>query len=432
MSDSPIILNEREARRTRATLARIDEVLSPESVLESAKFGLAPEVAAMHRKAVVSSRNTLSAMLNTYERIRSGEYGDVASKWEAEPGIVLIVARLARALSQAELGEKLGMREQQIQRYESERYRSISLQNFRRVAVALGVQLKASISSQIAAQLSQLALPEQIPMSPKDQRLIADHARKYEWFSMPSDDEEQRRVITDYISDSHGRFGSPALLRTGLKSIDLKDDVLLAAWRARVMACAERVTDQQKNAFDHFDISWLPKLVQLSRYDDGPKRAISFAAERGVIVVIEPQLTGLRLDGAAFLSGGTPIIGLTLRHDRIDNFWFTLLHECAHVFLHYHSGLAAGFFDEDLEQDKADDMEKEADQFASSMLIAAELWRTSPVRIAKSPTAIEEFSRRAKINPAIVFGRIRKERNDYKLFSDRVGHGKVRGFFFKD
>jgi HTH-type transcriptional regulator/antitoxin HigA len=153
---------------------------------------------------------------------------------------------------------------------------------------------------------------------------------------------------------------------------------------------------------------------------------LRLARDKGIFIVIEPQLKGLKLDGAAFLSGGTPIVGLTLRNDRIDNFWHTLLHEVAHVYLHYLAGLAAGFFDEELESEKTDDLEVEADQFASSTLIPPETWRLSPARISRSAGPIEGFANQLGIHPAIVFGRVRKERKDYSIFSDHVGFGLVR------
>jgi len=426
MTDSPIILNEREARRARVSLARANDVLSAKGTLNSARDGVPPDIVQMHQKAVASSRNALSSMLEIYDRVRTGDFGDVVSNWESEPGIVLIVARIARNFSQADLASKLGMREQQIQRYEAERYRSISLQNFRRVAAALGVKLTASIGSEFQAWVSQLTVPEQPSISEHQLLTIIAHAKKYRWFEVPGAEDEQRRAIIDFIRESHARFGSPGLLRTGLKSLDLKDDALLAAWRARILNRAERTVDETQSAFDPYDISWLTELVRLSKYDDGPVRAVELAAQKGIALVAEAQLTGLKLDGAAFLSGGVPVIGITLRHDRIDNFWFTLLHECGHVYLHYQSGLAAGFFDEDLESEKTDELELEADHFASSLLIPPEQWRTSPARISKSVPPIEQFAREIGIHPAIVFGRLRKERKDYRIFSDRVGTGKVR------
>ena len=44
---------------------------------------------------------------------------------------------------------------------------------------------------------------------------------------------------------------------------------------------------------------------------------------------------------------GSAIIGLTLRFDRLDNFWFALFHELGHIFLHLATGSRYDFFDED-------------------------------------------------------------------------------------
>lgn len=427
MPDSPIILNEREARKARAALVRIDGLFSSSTYVTAAQGGMPAEVLGLHQNAVRGSRKALASMLDGYERARSGDYSKFAEKWRSEPGVVLIIARIARGLSQAELAGRLGMREQQIQRYESERYRSISLQNFRRLATVLGVELQATVeTTETNPLLSKFLMPPQPDIPDDELKTIIDHAKKSEWFDVPSAAADQRRAVIEYISESSARFGSPGLLRTGLKSLDLKQDALLAAWRARVIQRAEIAAAKARTTFDNLDICWLKDLVQLSLRPDGPVRALRLALEKGIFVVIEPQLRGLKLDGAAFLSGGVPIIGLTLRNDRIDNFWFTLLHELAHVYLHYLAGLAVGFFDEELEKEKTDELEIEADQFASSMLIPSETWRLSPARISRSANPIEGFAKQLGIHPAIVFGRVRKERNDYSIFSDRVGFGMVR------
>jgi HTH-type transcriptional regulator/antitoxin HigA len=147
MLDSPIVLNEREARRARSTLARIDEVTSPMSIFDIVKGSLPSDVVEQHRKAVRTARAVLSRALELYERARAGDFEDLLSAWRTDPGTVLIIARIARGMSQADLAETLGVREQQIQRYEAERYRSISVQNYRRIAATLGVELEARIKN---------------------------------------------------------------------------------------------------------------------------------------------------------------------------------------------------------------------------------------------------------------------------------------------
>jgi len=101
------------------------------------------------------------------------------------------------------------------------------------------------------------------------------------------------------------------------------------------------------------------------------------------------------------------------------------MHEVGHVILHYRTGLAAGFFD-DVESVEVDEFEEEANRFASNMLIPEELWSRSPARIAKTADPIERFADQLGISPAIVFGRIRMERKNYALFSDKIGRNKVR------
>jgi IrrE N-terminal-like domain len=75
------------------------------------------------------------------------------------------------------------------------------------------------------------------------------------------------------------------------------------------------------------------------------------------------------LNGAAMVGPrGAPVDGLTLRHDRIDNFWFTLLHELCHLCLHYDVSVDTHVaFVDDMEIRSDDTRELEADALASSL-----------------------------------------------------------------
>lgn len=426
MPESPVILNEREARRTRSLLARIDDNRSADFIADPERYRVPADVWDLHERALQATRRISQAMLDAYEAVRSGDSDGLSLKWRHDPGVLLIIARIARNMSQSELAQRLNLREQQIQRYESERYRSISLQAFRRIAGVLGVQIEARIVEGLDASLIALKSPPKTEIDDRQMKAIALHARRSGWFDTPDDEVAARQKILDFIDESSASLGSPGLLRTGLRSLDLQDDAMLAAWRARILQRAERSAKEISGVFDQVNLSWVANLVRLSIYDDGPSRAVEWCKTNGVLVLIEPQITGLKLDGAAFLLGSTPVIGLTIRQDRLDNFWFTLLHEIGHTILHYNAGLASGFFDEETDLKAVDELELEADQFASSMLIPPERWRQSTVRVTRSAASVDQFARQLEINPAIVFGRIRRERNDYKLFYDRVGAGQVR------
>jgi HTH-type transcriptional regulator/antitoxin HigA len=118
-------------------------------------------------------------------------------------------------------------------------------------------------------------------------------------------------------------------------------------------------------------------------------------------------------------------IALTLRYDRLDNFWFVLLHELGHTLLHRDFRLNRGFFDDD-SVEATEKAEKEAGAFAKSVFLPEEKWTSSLVRFTQSADQIVQFAQENRLSPAIIAGWIRRERNDYTIFKELVGHGKVR------
>ncbi|GJD39927.1 XRE family transcriptional regulator [Methylobacterium bullatum] len=427
MAKLAVILNEREAREARVLSAEFDKALSSEMLFRPIISGLPPTVVTGFRKAIESHKNELQSLLDAYEAAKAGDYSALQRRAGNDPGLSLIVGRIARGLTQKELGRKLGLKEQQIQRYEADRYTSISLGNFHRVASVLGMQWTLALSDwagsgwNVAKQISAIEVKK-----------IMKHARENAWFTGSDIDgpveEESFNYLQRYVSNHIVKYGTPTLLRTGFNVEDHSDDLLLVAWRARVTRIAEEMLAKQQSEYNPLDISWLLELVRLSRHASGPARARQLLHSKGILLIVERQIPGMKVDGAAFLVNGVPVIGLTLRRDALDNFWFTLLHEVAHVILHYRAGLNIGFFD-DAEAADIDEVEREANDFASNMLIPDEKWKRSPARITKSAAVIEKFAQELEIHPAIVYGRIRKERNDYTIFSSAIGSNQVRKHF---
>lgn len=202
----------------------------------------------------------------------------------------------------------------------------------------------------------------------------------------------------------------------------------LFAWTTRVTTIALNSPPKQKWRPGAFTLDRMRELARLSIAPDGPTKAADMLREFGISLIVEPHLPKTYLDGAAILSiEGHPIIGMSLRHDRIDSFWFTLFHELAHTELHYNE--ATGFVD-DLDVRKDDDpKEFEADQMASEALIPEDKWKSSAASVFPSKDTLLRFAREIGIHPAIVAGRIRKELNSYHLYNDLIGHGRVRLLF---
>lgn len=419
---SLMILNEKELRDAKARVGKLTDALASKNALNQVVAGLPPEVVSQVTDMMGRECQELVRSIEAYESAKdSGEAKELVKRAGSDPGLTLIVARIAKGFSQKELAWRLGVKEQQVQRYEADRYSTISLKNYKRVAVLLGVRLEASIRDNPAFHGLDQVIGD---VSKADIKKILKHGRDKGWFPENEGEAELRQSI----AENRIQFGSPSLLRTGLNVTDHSEDLLLHAWRARISARAQSIIPNMQSKFDPLDIGWLPQFVELSAHDDGPIRARKALRERGLILIVEPHIPGLAIDGAAYLDNGVPIIGMTLRKDTLDSFWFTLLHELGHAILHYRSGLAVGFFDQ-IEAPSVDEQEAEADTFAANMLLPEERWRRSTARISNSNIAIEKFAREIGIHPAIVFGRIRKERDNYAIFSSKIGAKAVRKQF---
>ena len=207
----------------------------------------------------------------------------------------------------------------------------------------------------------------------------------------------------------------------------------LFAWCLRILTLANANPLEKK-----YDKSLTPdsmkEIAKLSYFKEGPLLAKEFLDKQGIHLIIEPHLPKTYLDGAALLlNNGTPVIGMTLRYDRLDNFWFCLLHELAHVIKHLSNNETDIFVDDlDLrghETEISDTKENEADELAQNALIPPDVWEKHPVRKKPTVSAVTNLSEILRIHPAIIAGRIRFEQKNYKLLSKLVGSREVRKHF---
>ncbi len=132
-----------------------------------------------------------------------------------------------------------------------------------------------------------------------------------------------------------------------------------------------------------------------------------------------PAIEGTKADGAVFLfAGKIPVIAHSLRFPRMDNFWFTLLHELAHVCLHLDQ-LDTPIVDDLQSEDlRNKDIEIQADNLAKYSLVSRVKWRNTTVKNASSEEEIYQFAEEQKIHPSIVVGLVNYHRRRYDLFSE--------------
>lgn len=245
-------------------------------------------------------------------------------------------------------------------------------------------------------------------------------------------------IMRDLIRRAGGEYVLPAFFRKNDQArVSAKTDPYsLKAWCWEVLARANAHRLLVGFKPDTVDLSFLRKVAMLSWSQDGPRLAQEFLANHGIHLVCLEHLPRTHLDGAALqLADGTPVIGLTLRYDRLDNFWFCLLHELAHIGRHMSATSNEAFVDDlslrAVQGARRVPRETEADDWAEHGLIPEDIWNTSKVKDNPTPLAVMELAQRLGIHPAIIAGRIRYETRNFRLLSHFVGTGMLRKQFFE-
>ena len=236
----------------------------------------------------------------------------------------------------------------------------------------------------------------------------------------------------EWVGQFFSRYGlkqvPPAFLRSPMTQASQReiDAYALLAWKACVIRKAQ---SQQLNAdfnVDKLTEDWFCNLARLSRYA-GPQAVSDYLADYGIYFVIEPHFNKTYLDGAALWWQDKPIVALTLRHDRLDHFWFALFHELAHVKLHL--GSEHDFFADDLSAVQENHFETEADALALESLIPEMVWECSDLKRTRQKKYVEPLARQLQIHPAIVAGRYRYETKNWRIFTQFIGRNEVRKLF---
>ena len=213
-----------------------------------------------------------------------------------------------------------------------------------------------------------------------------------------------------------------------------RDSYSVAAWCLRIMILAEKNSLPRLYKSGTVNEDFLNHLVRFSSIPSGPKAAVEFLAQHGIQVVFEEQLSRCYFDGVAMMTpDNKPIIGMTLRYDRLDNFWFCLFHELAHIGRHIDNGDSIFVDDLSLRNQSVDDSdikEKEADEWAEEALLPREEWQRHEVSVNPSYANVLDLANKLKIHPAIVAGRARHENNNYRILARHVGQGQVKNLLF--
>lgn len=152
-------------------------------------------------------------------------------------------------------------------------------------------------------------------------------------------------------------------------------------------------------------------MLDMHKYtlmNNGVSKFVTELGNVGVKFCLLSHLSKTYLDGAAFMVDKNPMVALTGRYDRVDNFWFTLAHELSHVYLHLdHTGFKRTIYIDDTTKGKkaTSKEEKEANNMASDLLLLDKIFDYFDNDFGYiTEEKVLSFSEKFKLHPSILVG----------------------------
>jgi HTH-type transcriptional regulator/antitoxin HigA len=204
----------------------------------------------------------------------------------------------------------------------------------------------------------------------------------------------------------------PAVCFAAKKQAYADTPIAQIAWFCRAKSLAEAAPAGK------FSQARIPDLISQLReilpHVEGAQRVPSILADFGIRFVVVEALPGSKIDGACFwLDKVSPVIALSMRFDRVDNFWHTLHHEIDHI--GHKEGMVSPILDTDMLEGDADekpDFERRANENAADHLVPRAEFEGFIARV--NPMFSEEqivgFARRIGVHSGIVVGQLQNRR----------------------
>lgn len=273
-----------------------------------------------------------------------------------------------------------------------------------RLADAFGHEAETWMNLQVAYELS---------LAGKEDRDIARRAKLFNkmpvrevvrrgWIEKHDDVESLEADVCRFLEipeiDSTPSFSVAARKGTDYES----NSPAHVAWYAAVrhLGLMAPATTYDENRIEECFAS----LRMLAAYPEDLRRVPKMLADFGIRFVLVQHLKGTRIDGVAMWANGRPIIGMSLRYDRIDNFWFTLFHEMVHIKYRHESPI-----DVDIETRNEEPIELLANSEAASYLIDQERLESFIARNMGMfyKKRVVQFAQARGVHPAIVVGQLK-------------------------
>jgi HTH-type transcriptional regulator/antitoxin HigA len=322
----------------------------------------------------------------------------------------------ARGWTQTEFAEIIGRPHRVVNELISGK-RGVTPETARELAAAFGTSAELWMNLESAYRLSKVApatdriareasLRERFPVREMKKRGWIRDAKSYEEVET---DVLRYFGLSSLNDDIHFPHAARRNYGTNLSSMQW-------AWLFRVhqLATALQIGEYSEQALRDA----IPRLERLMTEPEEVRHVPRILAECGVRLVIVEPIAGSKIDGVCFWinSGASPVIGLSMKGDQIDKFWFNLWHEITHVLRG--DGKDEPVLDDFEEQAPDVDSEREANNAAANHCVSTAAMRDFIAR--HSPMFSERnmigFARLMKRHPGIVAGQIQKRTGRWDLF----------------
>lgn len=348
------------------------------------------------------------------------------------PGEVLKEELEARGWTQLDLGEILGRPPRVVNEIITGK-RGITPETAKGLADAFGTSPQFWMNLESAWQLSRVR-EQDVSVSRRAKLYSAAPIKELvrrNWIQESSNVEVLEARVLAFMGRKTLDDVPDDLAHAARKSADYgKVTAAQRAWLCRVRQLARGLSVGVFNAAN-FEAG-LARLRQLRVNAEDVREVPRVLAEMGIRFVIVEPLAGTKIDGAClWLDGRSPVVALSFRYDRIDWFWFTLMHELAHV--KARDGLKVDCLDTDLvgegatRTEERPECELAADEWAQENLIKKTELDSfiARVRPLYSREKVLGFARRLGVHPGLVVGQLHRREGIYSHFRQMLV--KVRG-----
>jgi HTH-type transcriptional regulator / antitoxin HigA len=339
--------------------------------------------------------------------ISGGIMATASASWIMHPGVYIREEMDERGWSQRDLAFILGCTEQAINPILNGK-RGISPDMAKAFGIAFDVPAEFFANLQQAYDLSQARMPDPSVALRRDMQSLypVREMIKRGWIE-PTDANMLEVQLTKFFGNEAIPYLAHAAKKTSYEEREIAPAQLAWLFRVRQIAHSISVPHYSEKALR----SSLTDLQQLLLSPEETRHVPRLLMECGVRLIVVEKLPSAKIDGVCFwLDRQSPVIGLSLQHDRIDNFWFVLRHEIEHVLLKH--GQEEEMIDTDLDGQSISISEEErlandaaSDFCAPSDRVSSFLARKHPFYYEKDVIA---FSRIVQRHPGIVIGQIRK------------------------